>query len=156
MACCSMPVSSVICDRWDVFSGGSWSVAFAVTRVLQGGPWPEHSFNACTLKACHVGLRRLLPCRAAGVKIGALSHRMPLGIVIQKSDRRCRDGIGIVKRDNDAAPICEKIFGMPVRSRDDCFPRSECDRKCAGNDLRLLAIGSDVDVGSAHMLNQFF
>ena len=79
---------------------------------------------------------------------------MPLGIIIQKPDRRCSDGIGIVKRDDDAAPICKKVFGMPVRSRDDCFSRSECNCKCAGNDLRLLAIGSDVDVGSAYMLDQ--
>ena len=75
-------------------------------QILQGRPWPEHTFDACTLKARHVGLRRLLPCRATGVKIGTLSHRMPFGIVIQQSDRRYRDRTGIVKRDNDAAPIC--------------------------------------------------
>ena len=45
---------------------------------------------------------------------------------------------------------------MPVRSRDDRFPRSECNCKCAGNDLRFLAIGSDIDVCRAHVLDQFF
>ena len=78
----------------------------------------------------------------------AARHRSPA------IDRRLCDGVGIIKWNDDAASVGKKLFRMPIGSRDNCFSRTERDGECAGNDLSFLAIGSDVDVRRAHVLDQ--
>src|SRR5580692_11903248 len=89
------------------------------------------------------------------MKISTFSHRMPLSVVFQQLDGCLCDGVRIIERNNDSAPIGEKLSGMPVWCGDNCFSGTECDGKCAGNDLGFLAIWSDVDICSANVFDQF-
>ena len=45
---------------------------------------------------------------------------------------------------------------MPVRRGDDCLACTKRDGQGAGDNLRLLPIGRDVNIGRAHVLHKFF
>src|SRR5271156_1314425 len=122
-------------------------------NIRRGGAWPRHPFLLCALKTRHISLGRALPRRSPRVKIGALSHRMPLGIVVQEPGYRARDGIGMVKLNDHPAPIGKELLCMPVWRGDNRFSRTRRNCQCAGNNLGFMAIGSDVDIRSGQVLN---
>ena len=62
--------------------------------------------------------------------------------------------VWIVKRNNHASLIRQQLLGMPVGRGDDCLAGSKRDGQRAGDNLRFLPIGSDVDVRGADVLNQ--
>ena len=90
------------------------------------------------------------------MQIGSLAHGMALRIVLQQCENRLRDGIWIVKRDNHASLLREQFLGVPVGRGDNCLAGSERDGQRAGDNLRLLPVGSDVNIGRAHVLHKLF
>ena len=63
---------------------------------------------------------------------------------------------GSVKRDNHASLLREQFLGVPVGRGDNCLAGSKRDGQRAGDNLRLLPVGSDVNIGRAHVLDKFF
>src|SRR6185437_5329810 len=122
--------------------------------ILQGWPWPKDAFSTRPLETRHISLGGSPPCCAPRVKIGALPHRMPLGVVVQQSDCRLRDGSRIVEGNQDAASIGKQFLRVPVGRRDDRLPCSQSNCQRAGNNLRFLPVWSDVDVRSADVFYQ--
>src|ERR1035441_4635732 len=111
--------------------------------VHLGGSWMQRALEACPLKASHIGPCGLLPCGAAGVKIGALAHSMALRIVLQQCENRFSNRIGILKWNNYAPLLRKQLLGVPIWRRNNRLSGSKRNRKRAGDDLRLMSIRCD-------------
>ena len=103
-------------------------------------------------KLVHVTLRHSFPDHVAREQVGAFAHGMAQRRSIQKFDGLLRDGVGILEGNQRAAAVVQQLDRMPVGSRDDRLARPQRIGKRPGNHLRLVAIGSDVDVGGANEL----
>ena len=68
----------------------------------------------------------------------------------------CAMASGILKRDQRAPPVVEQFDCVPVWRRDDRLARAQRIRQRSGNNLRLMAVGSDVNVGGANELQHLF
>ncbi len=79
---------------------------------------------------------------------------MALRVILQQPEHRVRDRTGIVEWDNHASLLCQQFLRMPIRRGDDGFSSAQRDGECAGDDLRLLPVGRDVNVRRAHVLDQ--
>ena len=90
------------------------------------------------------------------MQIGALAHGMALRIVLQQCDDRFRDGFWIVERNQHASLVREQLLGVPVRRGDNCLACSQRDGQRAGDDLRFLPVGRDVNIGRAYVLHELF
>jgi hypothetical protein len=70
-------------------------------------------------------------------------------------DRSC-NGVWIVKWNQHASFVRQQFLGVPVRCGDNGLAGSQRDGQRAGDNLRLLPVGRDVNVGRAYMLHKFF
>src|SRR5262249_4581088 len=59
------------------------------------------------------------------------------------------DGFGVVKRDQNSTLLRQQFSRVPVRCGDHRFAGAENVGESAGNNLRLVEIGRDVNVGGA-------
>ena len=116
----------------------------------------QGALESSTLEARHVLSRSLGPYCLARMEVGALAHRMPLSVVIQKVQHRFRNCAGILEWDKHASVVGQQFLRMPIRSGDDCFPCSQRDCQSSRDNLRLLPVRRNVDIRRSNMFNQFF
>ena len=88
------------------------------------------------------------------MEVRPLPHGVPLPIVIQESKHRFRNGSGIFERHDHASVVRQQLFRVPIRRGDYRLSCAQRNGQRAGNDLRLLPVGRDVDIRGADMLNQ--
>src|SRR6185437_8807649 len=109
--------------------------------------------NSGALEAFHIGSCSRWPNSGARIQICALAHRVALGIVAEKPDCRVGDCGGIVKWNDHTTSIGKEFLCMPIRRRDDRFPRAERNRQSSRNNLSFLAIRRDVYIRRPDMLD---
>ncbi len=95
-----------------------------------------------------------LPGHRAAVRISALAHLLPSGIVRQQSRDFSADGLGIAEWHQDAAPVREQFPRVPVGCRDDRFTQSKTVRQRAGRHLRFVEVGRDVHIAHRDEVDQ--
>src|SRR6185312_4857801 len=89
------------------------------------------------------------------MQIGALSHGVAFGIVLQKINHASRDRSGVIEWNNHTSPLGKNFLSMPVRRGDDRLSGAERNGQGSGNHLGLLPVGSDVDICRADVFDQF-
>ena len=80
---------------------------------------------------------------------------MPFPIIVEETENCFSDCIGTLERDNHASVIRKQLLRVPIGGRDDRLPCSQSDCKRPGYNLRLLLVRGNVNIGRAHLLNQF-
>ena len=120
-------------------------ISFGGVCAKQAGV--PHALGPGPLKAAHVVLGNAFPNHIAGVQIRALTHRVPFGFIFQEFDGLLGNGLLIVEWDQNPATLIEKLLCMPIRSRDDRFASTQSVGQGSRNDLCLVLVRRDVDVG---------
>src|SRR5690348_8695384 len=80
---------------------------------------------------------------------------MPLSIVIEQPDDLLRNRGGVAEGYDNASPLAEQFFGVPVRRRNDGLARADSVGECARDNLLTIKVGCDIDIGRADELYQF-
>ena len=75
---------------------------------------------------------------------------------VQEFDRFLCNSIGILKWNQRAPTVVQQFDRVPIWSRNDGLARSQGKSKRSGNHLRLMPVGSNVNVCSANKLDHFF
>ena len=81
---------------------------------------------------------------------------MALRIVLQQCENRFGNCIGILKGNDHASLFRKQFLGMPVRRGDNRLSGSKRDGERAGDNLRLMPVGRNLNIGRAHVFNKFF
>src|SRR5208282_1531351 len=117
--------------------------------------WIFHAIATHSCETFHVALRDSFPDHFAGKQVGALPHRVANRGRVQQFNRLLRDRGRILEWDQRASAVVQQLDRVPIRSRDDRLARAQCIGKRAGNHLRFIPVGRDVNVGGANELNHF-
>src|SRR6476646_10852165 len=80
---------------------------------------------------------------------------MTLSIVIEQPDDLLRDRGGVAEGYDNASPLAEQFFGVPVGRGNDCLARADSVGKCARDDLLTVKVRCDIDISRADELHQF-
>src|SRR5450755_5107226 len=121
----------------------------SLAPIRGGSNWRKCSrvcVATCGVENGEIAQRGLIPGHAPAGGVGALAHRMPTDVIGEQRYNFLADGSRIAKRHQYAAPLCEKLLGMPIGSRNDGSSQTETVSQRAGSHLSSLEIGRDVDV----------
>jgi len=114
------------------------------------------AFGASAVEALHVALGYLGPDHVAPEQVGSLAHGVALGFVVQQVNHLLGQRRRVAERHHYAPLVGQHLFGVPIRSGDDRLARADGIGQRAGGDLAGVQVGSNVDVGRADELGQFF
>ena len=95
----------------------------------------------------HIRLRDPVPDHLASMEVSAFAHGVASCIVVKEIDCRSCDCSRILKGNQCATPIIEKLGGVPVGNGDDGFPRAHGKSQGPRYRLRHVTVRRDVNVG---------
>src|SRR5271165_3064349 len=117
--------------------------------------WAFHAITSYPRETFHVALRHSFPDRIAGEEISPFAHPMTNRRCVQQFNRLLRNRVWILEWHQRAPAVVQQLDRMPIGSGDDRFACPKRISQRSGDDLCLIPVRSDVNVGGADELNHF-